>query len=156
MQSVEGPVVFLKYHPLSFLDSLQKGFLYCNPIQKFSELDPADGRGDPLEYLTKIEKGPNTKIDLGYGDTHVKIIRQQDGSYISEHSNNDLFANLFCLYSIKKNLSNPAQDVLVSDELRAMVTHVLVINRPEEFINRVIKVMTSLNKKIRNSLCRLY
>ena len=135
---------FIKYHPFEYLEQLQNGKLWCNPIQEFAKLDPFDGRGDKYEYVVKQTYGKSAILELKNGDlniTHVEGIRIRPDYYQYTYYNRSFFANLFCLYSLQRQNESLIHKFELEDRVRQMGTHTLIINDVDEFIKRVITAL---------------
>lgn len=142
-------ITFIKYGLKVHLESLQKGFMFCNTIQYFSKCEEHNGIGDKYEnvYQQLLGTGNNYALPLKPFSSSIKIIKYPDGSYKSTFINDDFYANFFCLYSLtSKDDFEVQKDFLLSKEMKAY-NHLLVIFKPSEFLKRV---NLALEKQVKN------
>jgi hypothetical protein len=132
-------IAFIKYGLKEHLESLQKGFMFCNTIHYFSKCEEHNGIGDRYEnvYQQLLGKGNEYPIPFETFNSSVKIIKYPDGSYKSNFINDDFNANFFCLYSLTtKNDFEVQKDLLLTKEM-IPYNHMLIISNPSEFLKRV-------------------
>src|SRR5687768_13007958 len=86
----------------NILDLYENGTVYCNTIQRFKEMDEADGRGDSFEGISFLRNISNIKrIELQVKDKSKPPIRLNTNGVLQiKDFYENLRCNLYCLYFI--------------------------------------------------------
>lgn len=138
---------FLKYSKLEYLQQIQRGKLYCNPIQYFANCNPKNGVGDQYENIVKQTFEKSAVLEMFKGDhliTHINIMKHSEDYCQATYTNENFKANLFCLFTL--DFKNFESDTVVTlpTELKMMGSHALIIDSIQ-FIERCKKALIDRN-----------
>lgn len=139
--------VLMKVAPLERLIQMQKGLLYMNSLDYFSNLKGEDSlkvRSDKIESIyaqfeTGIPKGGH-RIEMSFGHPHFGSIDIPRGTKISVNVPASKNVFLYCMTCIAD--SNLINDTYYMDRRMAKFgTHTLIINNSSEFFARYTKAI---------------
>ncbi|RZK43057.1 MAG: hypothetical protein EOO90_05225 [Pedobacter sp.] len=146
VENKDAILALIKYSSKERLEQLQKGKMYFNTLKFFEGCDDSFGVGDRFERVYKQTKGKGAVIDLikEFGNISIQMIKQPDGTHISTYRKDDLYINIFCLYSVssEENFVSLRQNLPL--DMKGFGTHMLIIYNVTEFIKRVKARLSSL------------
>lgn len=137
---------FIKFGAREHLKELrEKGLLYCNPIQYFTNIEDQSLRGDEMENVVDMhymESGTVTLSPVGEtpsaNSTTMSFTDARFTSRIMEP-----FGNLFCLFAINL-LDKPLGEVFtVSERVKGFGDSFLLIHDSSAFFNRIQRAVAA-------------
>lgn len=147
VENKDAILALIKYSSKERLEQLQEGKMFFNTLKFFEGCDDSVGVGDKFERVYKQTKGKGAVIDLvnEFGNISIEMIRQPDGTYISTYRNDDLYINIFCLYSVSSQENFDSLRENLPLDMKGFGTHMLIIYNVTEFIKRVKDRLSSLS-----------
>jgi len=140
-----------KFGKKEHLESLKKGLLYFNPIQKYRD-DGTDFRGDPNEGVIPIDPS-RISIKDSKGRDWFNDLGIPRPTSVMKQAQNDSNTFIFCSAIISKNVLIPHEDKINSvlcetfkNAIRKFGEYVLLFNS-YEIITRLIKVQKTFEPR---------
>ncbi|MFM5356124.1 hypothetical protein ACET95_03925 [Aeromonas veronii] len=141
--------ILMKVAPLERLIQMQKGLLYMNSLDYFSNLKGEDGlkvRSDEIESIyAKFETGilkDGHRIEMSFSHSHFGSIDIPRGTKISVNVPSSKNVFLYCMTCIAD--SNIVNDTYYMDRRMAKFgSHTLIINNSYEFFARYTKAINN-------------
>jgi len=126
---------FLKFQPREFLNSMQDGCIYMNPVSYFKKNDYAK-----LHLFDKFENTniylQNAKMDVIQKDQiiHSSIVHDVAITYGQQHSP---LTHIWCCFHVKKGSPIRGDNKIFSDDMWEFGDQFLLITNTDKFIERI-------------------